>query len=97
MSVKCPKCHHENPDDTIYCGKCASPLKSVEEISITKTLITPTERLQKGSTIAGKYQIIEELGKGGMGKVYRVEDKKLNEEVALKIIKPEIASDKKKL
>ncbi len=40
------------------------------------------------------YQIIEELGHGGMGKVYRALDKKLNEEVALKLIKPEIALDK---
>jgi serine/threonine-protein kinase len=30
-----------------------------------------------------------------MGKVYRVEDKKIKEEVALKLMKPEIASDKK--
>jgi len=30
-----------------------------------------------------------------MGKVYRVEDKKIKEEVALKLVKPEIASDKK--
>jgi serine/threonine protein kinase/tetratricopeptide (TPR) repeat protein len=44
--------------------------------------------------LAGRYQVIEELGKGGMGKVYRVLDKKLKEEVALKLIKPEIASDK---
>jgi len=58
MSIKCPKCQFENPDDIVYCGKCATPLKSAEEISITKTLITPTERLQKGSTIAGKYKIL---------------------------------------
>jgi len=30
-----------------------------------------------------------------MGEVYRVEDKKIKEEVALKLIKPEIASDKR--
>ena len=30
-----------------------------------------------------------------MGKVYRVDDKKIKKEVALKLIKPEIASDKK--
>jgi serine/threonine-protein kinase len=51
--------------------------------------------LATGTTFAGRYEIIEELGKGGMGKVYRVLDKKLNEEVALKLIKPEIALDKK--
>jgi serine/threonine protein kinase/tetratricopeptide (TPR) repeat protein len=45
--------------------------------------------------LANRYEIIEELGKGGMGAVYRVEDKKINEEIALKLIKPEIAYDKK--
>jgi serine/threonine-protein kinase len=63
-------------------------------VSETETLQTPIKELTTGSTFAGRYQIIEELGKGGMGKVYRVLDKRLNEEVALKLIKPEIASDK---
>ncbi len=99
MKVKCPKCHFENPDDTLYCGKCATPLHSAEDISVlpTKTIETPSEKLSRGTTLASRYEIIEELGDGGMGKVYRVEDKKINEEVALKLIRPEIASDKKTL
>ncbi|NIN92936.1 protein kinase, partial [bacterium] len=95
MGIECPKCHFDNPDDTAYCGKCATPLPSSKEISVTETLETPTEELTRGTTFAARYEIIEELGKGGMGKVYRVEDKKIKEEVALKLIKPEIASDKK--
>ena len=95
MGIECPKCHFDNPDDTVYCGKCATPLPSSKEILVTETLETPTEELTTGSTFAGRYQIVEELGKGDMGKVYRVEDKKIKEEVALKLMKPEIASDKK--
>jgi serine/threonine protein kinase/Tfp pilus assembly protein PilF len=95
MSIICPKCHHENPDDTIYCGKCTTPLKSSEDIDVTATIKAPKEELTTGSIFAGRYQIIEELGKGGMGKVYKVLDKEVNAKVALKLIKPEIASDKK--
>ncbi len=99
MGVECSKCKTENTSDSEFCKKCATPLPSSEEIpaSPTKTLETPTEELTTGSTFAGRYQIIEELGKGGMGKVYRVLDKELKEEVALKLIRPEIASDKKTL
>ena len=95
MAIQCPKCQHENPDDTIYCGKCTTPLKSPEDLGVTETVETPKEELTRGTTFAGRYEIIEELGRGGMGKVYRVEDTKLKQEVALKLIKPEIASDKK--
>ena len=91
MAVKCPQCDADNPSDSKYCKECATPLPSSKEIPVTKTLETPTEELTRGATFAGRYEIIEELGKGGMSKVYRVEDRKIKEEVALKLIKPEIA------
>jgi serine/threonine protein kinase/WD40 repeat protein len=95
MGVKCPKCQHENPDDTLFCGKCGTQFPSPDKAEVTETLETPKEELTTGFTFAGRYQIIEELGRGGMGKVYRALDKELNEEVALKLIKPEIAKDEK--
>ncbi|MGD8535071.1 MAG: protein kinase [Candidatus Aminicenantes bacterium] len=49
----------------------------------------------RGGTFAGRYEVIEKLGEGGMGIIFRVEDKKIKEEVALKIIRPEIAADRK--
>jgi serine/threonine protein kinase/Tfp pilus assembly protein PilF len=95
MSKKCPKCNTDNPDKLRFCGECGTRLPVSEDIEVTETLETPKEELTTGSTFAGRYQIIEELGKGGMGRVYRALDKELNEEVAIKLIKPEIAKDKK--
>ncbi len=97
MALECPKYHSENPDNSSYCGYCAAPLIESEEISTlpTKTIDLPPEKLTRGTTFAGRYEIIEELGEGGMGKVYRVEDNKINEEVALKLLRPQIAGDNK--
>ncbi len=95
MSLKCPKCHTDNSDTKKFCGDCGTPLPQREDDIHTQTLETPQEKLTTGSMFAGRYQIIEELGKGGMGKVYKVLDKEINEKIALKLIKPEIASESK--
>lgn len=61
---------------------------------MTKTMEVPKKGLTPGFIFADRYQIIEELGKGGMGRVYKVHDKEINAKIALKLIKPEIATDK---
>ena len=96
MAIRCPKCHFENPLDTRFCGNCGVPFRLEEEAAQpqTETLQAPIKELSTGSTFAGRYQVIEELGKGGMGKVYKVFDTKIKEKIALKLIKPEIASDR---
>ncbi len=42
-----------------------------------------------GAAFAGRYDVLSVLGRGGMGSVYRVLDRELDEEVALKVLTPE--------
>jgi len=97
MSVKCPNCNTTNTQDSQFCKKCASPLSLSVDPSVTKTLETPAKGLSLGSLFADRYEIIEELGKGGMGVVYKALDTQINEEVAIKLIRLDIAADKKTL
>ena len=93
--MNCPKCQAPNPADKRFCGNCGTTLQPTEDTTRgTATLQAAVlKELPTGSTFAGRYKVIEELGKGGMGRVYKVFDEKIKEKVALKLLKPEISTD----
>ena len=63
--------------------------------------VTPTMKLQMGNitmlepgqTLGNRYEIKSVLGVGGMGMVYKANDKELGESVAIKTLKPEMSAD----
>ena len=87
-----PKIRGHVPDSP-ESGTCPPNSKDVYS-NATETLQSPVRELATGSTFAGRYQIIEELGHGGMGRVYKVQDTDIKEKVALKLLRPEITLDK---
>ena len=45
--------------------------------------------------LAGRYELFEKIGEGGMSVVYKAKDRLLNRFVAIKVLKPEFIKDRK--
>jgi serine/threonine-protein kinase len=53
----------------------------------------PTTFMNVASALEGRYQVLKELGRGGMGIVFQAHDKQLKEQVAIKILSPMLSND----
>ena len=71
----------------------ASPLSDGDIIEIGTTRIAFGKTQKRGLPSIPGYRIIDLLGKGGMGTVYRAEQVSLHRQVALKVLKTEQTSD----
>jgi len=70
--------------------------REIEEAKhATRETATPhvAPNLPTGELFAGRYEILEEIGSGGMGMVYRAFDRELEEQVAIKTLRPELLRD----
>ncbi len=95
MTVTCQKCATENTRDSRFCKTCAMPLAGTPPTSatLTQTIERPLQELSPGALFAGRYQIIEDLGEGGMGRVFKALDTRTGEKIAVKVLRSGLEAD----
>jgi serine/threonine-protein kinase len=80
----CPQCANSCDESHRFCPACGFPIGKVET--------NPDDPLI-GRTLPGGYVILELVGIGGMGRVYRAEQTNLGRTVAVKIIHPHLVGE----
>ncbi len=74
----------------------AATLESPGEAGASAEAFRPaSQELRPGSVFAGRYKVIEKLGEGRTGLIYKALDSKTHQEISLKLIKSEVAPDDK--
>jgi serine/threonine protein kinase len=89
--TQCTRCHTPLPADGRFCSSCGTPSGELAPVSSSEPHDELKERLAR--TLAGRYEIIRLLGRGGMAVVFLAQDLVLERQVAIKVLPPDLSHD----
>jgi len=86
---------HEQASEEHFIGGMAA--EAVAPLLVDENEVGPPHRTFSNGQQFGSYVILDPLGAGGMGEVYLARDTRLDRTVALKILPPDISTDKRRM
>src|SRR4029450_13754974 len=81
----CSRCGSEITGKSKFCPSCGLDLMATTPVHAIATGVLQDLGLVR-EALTSEYEIIEELGRGGMAMVYRAKDRQLEREVAIKVL-----------
>jgi eukaryotic-like serine/threonine-protein kinase len=88
----CSRCGSEVSGKSRFCPSCGLDLMATTPVAaIVSGQVTDFDMVREA--LASEYELIEELGRGGMALVYRAKDRQLEREVAVKVLPFSLAFD----
>src|SRR5438067_2813709 len=97
LTFNIPRSPHfprSHPMSQINCLRCKNPIDAqLEQCPSCGERVTSFQRTYSDRLLDGKYQIIDRLGIGGMGEIFKVRHIHLNELRVIKIMRPNVAAD----
>lgn len=108
--MKCDSCQHELTDEAQFCARCGLPTARHPRDASTQMDLPPETNADTprstddrhardkdpriGLILDSKYKLIESLGEGGMGSVFRAERLHIGDEVAVKLLHHDLVREK---
>src|SRR6267142_5867916 len=90
----CSRCGTQNKDTAKFCDSCGLDLTATTPVGALSEPQEVTEIEMVRKELDEEYEIVDELGRGGMAIVFKAKEKQLDREVAIKVLPFSLAFDK---